>query len=637
MIEKILGGIIGAGLALFTTAMAALADQPVKDDLEPAEHVRLAGHLADKLSQSYENRILTQDVDHLIAPFRNRTETRMWQSEFWGKWFTSAVLAYRYRPEPRLKKVLDGAVAGLLATQTPDGYIGNYAPDSHLQQWDIWGRKYTMLGLLDYHEVTGDKKSLAAAGKVADHLIQEIKESGDGLIVTKGNYRGMAASSVLEPMVKLYRLSGEKRYLDFSKEIVREWELSQGPQLISKSTVDVSKRFPKPKQWYSPEQGQKAYEMMSCYEGLLELYRATGEAKYREAVEDTWQNIRDTEINIAGSGASEEMWFGGRRLQAMPVAHYQETCVTVTWIKLNLQLLRLTGEAKYADEIERAYYNALLGALNRDGSDWAKYTPLNGQRLPGSGQCGMDLNCCNASGPRGQFILPLTAVMAAADGVAINLYVGGEYELKTPKGRVIILKQETDYPVSGVVKVSMELDRPETFALRLRIPAWSATNRITVNGSPVDGVQAGEYIALSRTWSPTDVVELELDMRGRAIVHTDGVNQFTAISRGPIVLARDSRLSGPPLITVNRPIADQEGYITLVPVAGPQGDNIWMTYEATFVPESYTEKGADPIKIQLCDYASAGNGQQHTAFAVWFAQLYSGRQEPPAKAGETVY
>src|SRR5690606_20300023 len=107
----------------------------------------------------------------------------------------------------------------------------------------------------------------------------------DGLIVTKGNYRGMAASSVLEPMVKLYRLSGDKKYLAFSEEIVREWGLPQGPQLISKASVDVSKRFPKPEQWYSPEQGQKAYEMMSCYEGLLELYRITGDEQYKGAVE----------------------------------------------------------------------------------------------------------------------------------------------------------------------------------------------------------------------------------------------------------------------------------------------------------------------------------------------------------------
>src|SRR5690606_22678756 len=200
-------------------------DAVIHDKLYPASKALPEGHIKTKLDQSYENRILAQDVDHLIEPFRNRTETRLWQSEFWGKWFTSAVMAYRYHPTPQLRQRLDQALADLLSTQTSDGYIGNYAPESHLQQWDIWGRKYTMLGLLDYHEVVGDSNSLTAARKVADHLIKEVAQSDDGLIVTKGNYRGMAASSVLEPMVKLYRLSGDKKYLAFSEEIVREWGL----------------------------------------------------------------------------------------------------------------------------------------------------------------------------------------------------------------------------------------------------------------------------------------------------------------------------------------------------------------------------------------------------------------------------
>ena len=188
----------------------------------------------------------------------------------------------------------------------------------------------------------------------------------------------MAASSVLEPITQLYVRTGNKKYLDFAEEIVRQWEDKSidGPQLISKSDLPVGERFPKPeKSWYGWEQGQKAYEMMSCYEGLTELHRLTGKPLYREAAEKTWQSILDTEINIAGSGAAMEAWFGGKALQAIPINHFQETCVTATWIKFSQQLLRLTGEAKYADAIEIAFYNALLGAMRPDGSDWAKYTP----------------------------------------------------------------------------------------------------------------------------------------------------------------------------------------------------------------------------------------------------------------------
>ena len=410
-------------LAFGNYLMGQKTVKPAKtDSLFPAQSASLGGYVGGKLNDSYQNRILAQDVNRLVEPFRNRTEDRCWQSEFWGKWFTSAVSAYRYHPEPQLKIKLDQAVAGLLATQSSDGYIGNYTENKQLEQWDIWGRKYCMLGLLAYYDLTKDKNTLLAIQKLADHLMKELSDK-KVLIVKKGNHHGMAASSVLEPICLLYSRTGDQRYLDFANEIVRQWETPDGPQLISRSGVDVAKRFPKPQNWFGAEQGQKAYEMMSCYEGLLELYRLTGKSEYREAVEKTWQNILDTEINIAGSGSGVECWFGGKRLQTMHIDHYQETCVTATWIKLSQQLLRLTGEAKYADAIEQSYYNALLGAMYNDGSDWAKYSPLAGQRQHGGEQCGMGLNCCVASGPRGLFTLPLTAVMGEKDGVSINFFV----------------------------------------------------------------------------------------------------------------------------------------------------------------------------------------------------------------------
>jgi DUF1680 family protein len=128
-------------IALFIsfTAIVCYAQKAVKpainDVLSPATAVQLNGFLADKLKGSIDNRLLAQDVDRLITPFKleNRTETSLWQSEFWGKWFTSVALAYKYNPDPRLKATLDHAVSGLLATQTPDGYIGNYAAAHRLE------------------------------------------------------------------------------------------------------------------------------------------------------------------------------------------------------------------------------------------------------------------------------------------------------------------------------------------------------------------------------------------------------------------------------------------------------------------------------------------------------------------------
>lgn len=602
-------------------------DQQVKDVLYPVSGVYLTGYLATELNGSFNHRILAQDVDRLVEPFRpvNRTETRMWQSEFWGKWFTSAVLAYKYHPDLLLKKKLDHGVDALLLTQTADGYIGNYAETSRLQEWDIWGRKYCMLGLLAYYDLTKDKKAMAATIRLADNLISDLNDGG-GIIVTKGNYRGMAASSVLEPICLLYENTGNKKYLDFALEIVRQWETPAGPQLISKANTNVGERFPKPKAWYSREQGQKAYEMMSCYEGLLELYRITGNPLFKKAVENSWENILHTEIDIAGSGASTEMWFGGKAVENLPIHHFQETCVTVTWLKLSEQLLRLTGESKYADEVEKTYYNALLGSMSNQGSSWAKYSPLNGQRLPGSEQCGMGLNCCEASGPRGLFNLPQYIVTERKDGLQINYFADGTYRGKTPIGGKINLTQYGGYPKSGDVAMDIEIDRPEVLEIRIRIPAWSRNTKLFVNGTAVDNVHCGEYAVINRNWVSGDKILLQLDMRGRVI--ETGISMHSmAIMRGPIVLARDARFEGAGIEAVFKPVSDSAGYIKLVEAQNNTGDHIYMVYKAEFIPESYTENAKGPVSITLCDYASAGNGKENSFYKVWSAQLINRAKE----------
>lgn len=590
----------------------AVQAQSVKDVLHPVYTQQLDGYTANRFNAAYEHRILAQDADRLVNAFKDRHEDRCWQSEFWGKWFTSAVLAYRYHPEPALKAKLSKAVAGLIATQSADGYIGNYADDKHLQQWDVWGRKYCLLGLLAWYDLEGDQQALKAAKRVADHLIKELADKNQ-LIVKTGNHRGMAASSVLEPVVLLYDRTHDKKYLDFAQTIVQQWETPDGPQLIGKSKTDVSERWPLPGpgKWYGWDQGQKAYEMMSCYEGLLELYRVTGNETYKQAVINTWENILQTEINAAGSGSAMECWVKGNRLQSLPLKHYQETCVTATWIKLSQQLLRLTGEARYADAVEKSFYNALLGAMSADGSDWAKYTPLNGVRMPGSEQCKMGLNCCVASGPRGLFTLPSTAVMSSDSGCQVNFYLPGAYEIPLPKKNSARIAMQTTYPVDSAIVITVAPRNAATFAVNLRIPEWSEQTRLTINGEPVTDLKTGSYVRLLRRWQPGDNITLTLDMRGRILRNND----YIALSRGPILLSRDIRLGGPdqgmPMLPV-RP-----GYISLQPKTATTS-NIWMQWQANFVMESYKEGGSGATTLTFCDYASAGNTQDETSlFRVW--------------------
>ena len=599
----------------------------VQDSLRPIQPgcIRIKGFLGKKIDTCIQNRIRAQNIAELIEPFQKRPEVKLWRCEFWGKWFTSATAAYQYTQDTQIKTIIDKAVTGLMATQSPDGYIGTYKDNAHLQGWDVWGRKYTLLGLLAYHDITSDPKSLSAAIRHADFLLSEVGP-GKADIVKLGVWNGMAASSILEPVMLLYGKTGQKRYLEFGQYIVDQWSTAGGPALIEKTlenipvyqmfsgSGDISKEPNYPNEYFAYGQS-KAYEMMSCFEGLAELYRFNGNQRYMQTLKMLYENIRENEITIIGSGSDWERWFGGRYRQAQKVREWMETCVTVTWMKFCYQLLRLTGEPKFADEIELTAYNALAGSMKDDGTWWSHYNPLRGIRGPAPKQCYMNQNCCVANGPRGMLLLPKAAVMSDADGPVVNLYFEGSAELSTPAGTNLALIMKTDYPQSDTITITVQPEKPESFSISLRIPAWSKQTSIKINGQPWSGEPvAGTYLKIKRKWEKADTIELKFDFRGRLYVAPNNEN-YTAIMRGPVVLAADKRLSWikpEQKLTFQK---DQAGYIPLQKVPLEKNMNIWMAFSTSCLDE----KTGKIINLVLCDYASAGNTwSEDSRFRLWF-------------------
>ncbi len=566
------------------------------------DKIDIGGHLGNKIDWCIQNRIVEQSVDELIEPFNYKNETRWWQTEFWGKWITSAISAYQYQPTVALKEKIDLAVKKLLQTQMPDGYIGNYADAAHLQQWDIWGRKYVLLGLLSYFDLTKDKNTLQAARKLADHLMTEIGPLKKNIVET-GNFRGMPSSSILEPMVLLYNRTGDRKYLDFATYIVDQWETPRGPQLISKALNDipVAQRFPMPKSWWSWDNGSKAYEMMSCYEGLLELYRVTKEPSYLKAVENSVKNILLTEINIAGSGSSFECWYHGAARQTLPTYHTMETCVTVTWMKLCLSLLQTTGDPLYADAIEQSAYNALLSSITPDASSFSKYSPMEGIRSLGEDQCGMNINCCTANGPRGMMLIPKFAVQSSSDGVYINLFANLHSRVSVNDRVDVQIEQSTNYPVTASTEIKIIPDTEASFTVYIRIPSWSKLTTVKVNEIIVEQVIPGQYLPITRKWRRGDHIVVNFDMRGRL-----ADSEFhAAVLRGPIVLARDSRFHDGYVDEVGL-VMNQDGFVDLLPVP-TQPEGMWMSYSTKMRKGTNLEINDGDETILLCDYSSAGN------------------------------
>ena len=248
----------------------------------------------------------------------------------------------------------------------------------------------------------------------------------------------MAATSVLEPMVLLYRATGERRYLDFCYYITRAWDQPQGPKII-RSLDETGSVF--------KTANAKAYEMMSNLVGLAELYRLTGDRKFLDPVVAAWKDITAKRLYVTGTTSSSEHFRDDFDLPGEEKSDVGEGCATVTWLQLNWQLLRLTGEAPYAQELERTIYNQLLGAQDPHNGDICYFTPLNGKKNPTPG-----INCCVSSEPRGISMIPQIAWGALDRGVAVELYTPGEVEIAGVR-----LKSETRFPMDGTVMLTVGL------------------------------------------------------------------------------------------------------------------------------------------------------------------------------------
>lgn len=289
----------------------------------------------------------------------------------------------------------------------------------------------------------------------------------------------------------------------------------------------------------------KAYEMMSCFEGLCEMYRITGDPLYFEACHKLINTIIRDEIMIVGSGSMAEIWCHGKMRQTEPMYQGMETCVTATWMKFLYQMLRLTGDSRYADELETSLYNALLASMSPKGEWWSYYAGLMGERVHSHQQFpDVVMSCCVANGPRGLMITPSWAVMTTADGAAINLYGKMNSTVKTPSGQPLKINMESEYPVQGNVAATVNLPQSEAFALELRIPQWSKRTAIKINGEPYDGyILPGTYASIERTWNDNDKIEVELDMRARVVDAPSGVGDAAIgprADRPGVRLAADS-------------------------------------------------------------------------------------------------
>lgn len=515
-----------------------------------ADQVSVSGLLGDAIAANHNGRLrhfIDGPTSKPIAIFSPEAVEKNfagdWNGEHAGKWLYTAARAAARTNDPDLIASVKRVADYLVSRQEPSGYLGTYASSAPSRMtapsvtsnrtWDLWVHAYLIIGLLETNRYFPAARYLSAARKIGD-LCYDLFVVQKKSVADMGNHLGLSGTVLLEPALDLYAATGERRYLELARAIAAQMEARPPLDVVSKSIKGIDLQ----------QIGDgKIYQLLWTYTGLAKLYAATGAEDYRRAIEHAWLETSSYHLTLDGGPwggiAAHHEVFNPREFWT-PYG-LVETCSTMSWIHLNRELLRLTGEAKYAEEIEKTAYNSLVGAQDPNGEDWYYFSFSNGRRNDTYYWA-----CCKSSGALALEELPPLVFTTTAEGVAVNLYTAAAGKAQTAAG-AIALTMKTGYPRTGEVRIAVTPDAPQSFPLLIRIPAWAMGASVNVNGKPAEGTpHAGEYFRILRAWRKGDEVALTFPMKIRverkSAVAMQGQQEISrtdyfAVLRGPFVYA----------------------------------------------------------------------------------------------------
>jgi len=522
----------------------------------------LSGRLAQSLQAVTDHWLLTAPdanpamlevfSDRDTLPYRDQMP---WVGEFAGKYLTSAVQVLRLTADNRLRDHLATFVQRLISRQDSDGYLGPWPqdarlanhsyhhthpetpPEAGLATWDTWGHYHVMLGLLLWDETVGDPDALEATSRMADLICEKyLGEASPRLVETGFSEMNLAPAHSL---AMLYRRTGDPRHLAMAQQIIDEFGATtdDGEPLAG----DYYRLALEGKEFY--EMPRPRWESLHPIMALAELYAISGEEGYHQAFEHIWWSIRNHDRHNNGGFSSGEQATGN---PYDPRAI--ETCCTIAWTALSVEMLKLKPDPRVADELEMTLLNSILGMHHPSGR-WATYnTPSDGIRLASAHQIvfqarsgSPELNCCSVNSPRGLGALSDWALATSQGAVHLNYYGSGSISVLLADGVTFEIVQDTRYPLDAKVLLTLNPSRPLETTLNLRIPAWSQNTRVSVNSESQPAPTPGTYLPIFRLWQPGDTIEMELDFTPRFWVGERDCLGKASIYRGPLLLAYDLR------------------------------------------------------------------------------------------------
>ncbi|MCY2988404.1 MAG: glycoside hydrolase family 127 protein [Planctomycetota bacterium] len=488
----------------------------------------LGGEIDRRLQNLIQRNYMAVDLDgKWLNHFRNRTDRGSKSHVYYGigKVFDAGSLFAAYTSDPQVAARTQYIIDELVKSRDADGYLGfwNVEPanrQDHIN-WILHEQEYINLALVRNYRCTGNPQSLAHAKIMGDYILKTFPTPQNpcydaGEICTAG---------LPEGMLELYRVTGDKRYFDFAADV---------PHGNNRGEVKLASLRTWEQDFSRPP--RHVYVMLArCY-AQTELYRLTGE----EQLLHMSQFMRN-ELLKQGAGG---MLVTGSCSDGEQFTYEQngrgaigESCVTAYVLRWMDSLLRLEGDMRYGDLLERTIYNALFAANSPDGR-WIRYfTPFTGDRQYDT----RDFFCCCGNYRRAVAELPQKVYYRTPDGgIALNLFTNSKKAFDV-QGQTVTILQETAYPNDGEVKLtfSTQKQKPVAFAFQFRTPRWSEKITLRVNDeAPVTIDPVGQKLGcygLNRTWKDGDVVNISMPMawrflRGRAV--QDG---RVVLLRGPLV------------------------------------------------------------------------------------------------------
>jgi DUF1680 family protein len=485
--------------------------------LEPGT-VRLGGEIGRRIGVTIDNNLLAINIDRdFIQPFIDRKHKGGFIGL--GMLIDSLVHMAAHTGDARVLDLKKRTVAAAIATQEPDGYLGINVPESRIWRlWDTHEMAYLIHGLTSDFNLFGEKPSLAAATKIADLIMERLRSQPARDLGDQTVSNDTATTGLDFALLRLSAASGDPRYRQFVVEDRRlpQWNLPV-----------VRGRFGK------VDGHAYAFVDHAMAQTLLrriEPDRATDDrllAQLRTAVEFL---TKQNGLVITGACGDHECWHDTQQ----GTINLGETCATGYLLRGMDDCLRRDGDGRYGDIMERAIHNALFAAQSPDGRRIRYYTPFDGPRV----YYGTDTYCCPCNYRRIVAELPSLVYYRAGGGVAVNLYTPSQATLRLDDAsNAVVIRQETDYPASGRVVITVDPTQPAEFPLRLRIPRWCRAATVAVNDDSAVAAEPATdgFFAISRMWQAGDRVTLEMPMPWRLVKGRVAQAGRAAVARGPQV------------------------------------------------------------------------------------------------------